>query len=119
MIIGTAQRFAHVDKLLRDITYNVIDCNKTWRFQHCTFYDGWDYENCQNPDMLKRVDHEWMFIRNIDYDSYDTSEIIDNTKRTEFISNEEIMNNRGDIVFNELAVSKVSRKYKKRKDKFK
>ena len=24
MIVGTAQRFAHVDKLLRDITYNVI-----------------------------------------------------------------------------------------------
>ena len=114
MIVGTAQRFAHVDKLLRDITYNVIDCNKYWRLQHNEFYDAWDYENCQNVRMIKRVNHSWSFINNKDYKSYDTSEIIDNAKRTDFISNSEIMEGRGEVVFNELAVNKVSRKYKKR-----
>lgn len=119
MIVGTAQRFAHVDKLLRDITYEVIDCRKIWRWQHTVNYDGWDYENCMNHDMLKRTSHNWQFIRNQDYAAYDTSEIIDNAKRTDFISNEEIMNARGEVQFNELAVSKVSRKFKKRMKKSK
>ena len=114
MIIGTAQRFAHVDKLLRDITYEVIDCNKLWRLQHTVHYDGWDYENCMNHNMLQRTMHEWKFITNIDYKSYDTSEIIDNAKRTDFISNDEIMNARGEVQFNELAITKGSRKFKKR-----
>lgn len=117
MIVGTAQRFAHVDKLLRDITYNVIDCNKYWRLLHNSFYDGWDYENCQNAVMLRRLTHYWNFISNKDYVAYDTSEIIDNAKRTEFISNDEIMTSRGDVVFNDMAVSNVSRKFKKRKIK--
>lgn len=117
MIVGTAQRFAHVDKLLRDITYEVIDCNKYWRLQHTSHYDGWDYENCMNSNMLKRLSHEWQFITNKDYNGYDTSEIIDNTKRTEFMSNEEILTARGEVQFNELAVSKVSRKFKKRTQK--
>lgn len=114
MIVGTAQRFAHVDKLLRDITYEVIDCNKFWRFQHTVHYDGWDYENCMNHDMLKRTYHDWQFISNKDYAGYDTSEIIDNAKRTEFMSNEEILNARGEIQFNELAITKGSKRFKKR-----
>lgn len=119
MIIGTAQRFAHVDKLLRDITYNVIDCNKTWRFLHNEHYDGWDYEIMQNPRMIKRVNHIWYFVNNKDFMSYDTDEIIDNAKRTSFVSNEEILVNRGNVEFNELGVSKVSRKFKKRVQKSK
>lgn len=112
-IVATAQRFAHVDKLLRDITYNVIDCNKKWRFLHNTYYDGWDYENCMNRDFLSRVWHNWYFVRNKDYQSYDTSEIIDNAKRTEFVSNEEIQARRGEVTYNELAVSKPGKKLKK------
>lgn len=119
MIVGTAQRFAHVDKLLRDITYEVIECRKIWRWQHTENYDGWDYENCQNKQMLKRVFHKWVFISNKDYQAYDTSEIIDNAKRTTFMSNDEILAARGDVQFNELAVHRVSSKYKKRMKKFK
>ena len=117
MLVGTAQRFHHVDKLIRDITYEVIDCNKYWRFLHNSHYDGWDYENCMNRDMLKRVFHSWSFVSNKDYKGYDTSEIIDNAKRTDFLSNEEILTMRGDVQFNELAVSRVSRKFKKRMKK--
>lgn len=114
MIVGTAQRFSHVDKLLRDITYEVIDCNKIWRFQHTINYDAWDYENCMNTKMLKRTRHRWQFISDKDFAAYDTDEIIDNAKRTDFISNNEIIAARGDVQFNELGVSKVSRKFKKR-----
>lgn len=113
-IIATAQRFAHVDKLLRDITYNVIDCNKYWRFQHNSYYDGWDYENCMNRDFLARLTHCWNFITNKDYKAYDTDEIIDNVKRTEFVSNDEILERRSNVQFNELAVNKPNRRLKKR-----
>ena len=118
-IVGTAQRFAHVDKLLRDITYEVIDCSKYWRFQHTVHYDAWDYENCMNKNMLKPTFHKWSFITDKDYSSYDTSEIIDNAKRTDFMSNDEILTARGEVQFNELAISKVSRKFKKRMKKSK
>lgn len=113
-IVATAQRFAHVDKLLRDITFNVIECNKHWRYLHLEFYDGWDYENMMNSNMIKRVGHSWRFIDNSDYNCYDTDEIIDNVKKTDFLSNDEILANRGDIVFNDMAVKKPSRKFGKR-----
>lgn len=112
-IIATAQRFAHVDKLLRDITYNVIDCNKYWRLLHNSYYDGWDYENCMNRDFLSRIYHSWSFVSNKDYKAYDTDEIIDNAKRIEFVSNEEILERRSNVQFNELAVHNPNRKLKK------
>ena len=67
-----------------------------------------------NHNMLQRTHHDWQFISNKDYAGYDTSEIIDNAKRTDFISNEEIMNARGEVQFNELAITKGSRRFKKR-----
>lgn len=114
-LILTAQRFAHIDKAIRDITFNVYDCSKHWRFQHIQIYDGWDYENCMNIQMLGRVGHSWSFVTNKWYESYDTSELIDNAKKTDFISNEERQIKLGEVVFNDLGVSKPSRKLKKRR----
>ena len=37
----TSQRFNLTDKLLRDVTQLVVDCNKIWRFQVQTLYDAW------------------------------------------------------------------------------
>lgn len=112
-LICTAQRFAHVDKLLRDITNHVIDCNKYWRFQKNTYYDAWDYENVSNPEMLKSIGKDWYFVTDNWYKSYDTSELIDNAKKTDFISNDEILINRGETQYNELAVKKPGKKLKK------
>lgn len=113
-IVATAQRFAHVDKLIRDITAYVIDCDKHWRFVHNSVYDAYSFENALNPRMIKREYHSWSFIRDKDYKSYDTSEIIDNAKKTEFISNADMRAKYIDTQFNPLAVSKLSRRGKKR-----
>lgn len=113
-IMCTAQRFFMVDKIWRSITTNVYDCNKYWRFQHVACYDAWDYENAMNVQMIRRLGHKWWFVRNIDYDSYDTSQMIDKQKVTDFISNEESIVRKGlDSTVNELAVKKPSKKLKK------
>ena len=45
----TAQRFGHVDALLRQVTSCVIECNKFWRFQRLSTFDAWEMENATNP----------------------------------------------------------------------
>ena len=113
-IMCTAQRFFMVDKIWRSITTNVFDCNKYWRFQHVTYYDAWDYENAMNSQMLQRLGHTWWFVRDIDFASYDTSQMIDKQKVSDFISNEESIVRKGlDATVNELAVKRPSKKLKK------
>lgn len=115
-IMCTAQRFFMVDKIWRSITTNVFDCNKYWRFQHVSCYDAWDYENAMNSQMLQRLGHNWWFIRDIDFASYDTSQMIDKQKVSDFISNEESIVRKGlDSTVNEMAVKKPSKKLKKRR----
>lgn len=117
-IMCTAQRFFMVDKIWRSITNRVIDCNKYWRFQHCSCFDAWEYENAMNTDLIRRQGHLWWFVRDIDFHSYDTSQMIDKKMVSEFISNEETIVRKGlDSTVNELAVAKPSRKLKKLRKK--
>lgn len=118
MIIATAQRFSHVDKLVRDITRDVVVCDKLYRFMRTTTYDAWNYENCMNTDFLKPLSRGCVFISNDDYNSYDTSELIDNFKKETFVSNSTILVNRGTVEFNDMLVSKKSlkRKFLKKRD---
>lgn len=118
-IIATAQRFAHVDKLLRDITYRVIDCDKMWRFMRTASYDAWDYENIQNKEWLKPIDISCQFILDEDYNSYDTQELIDNFKKTDFLSNDIILSRRGDVQYNEMLADSKHLKRKLRKKRIK
>ena len=113
-IMCTAQRFFMVDKIWRSITTNVYDCSKIWRFQHVSVYDAWDYENAMNSQMLQRLGHNWWFVRDIDYVSYDTSQMIGKQQASDFISNEESIVRKGlDSVVNELAIKKPNKRIKK------
>lgn len=113
-IMCTAQRFFMVDKIWRSITTNVYDCNKYWRFQHVCCYDAWDYENAMNAQMVQKLGHRWWFVRDIDFASYDTSQMISKDSVKEFISNEESIVRKGlDATVNEMAVAKPSRKLRK------
>ena len=113
-IMCTAQRFFMVDKIWRSITTNVIDCNKYWRFAHASYYDAWDYENAMNTQLIKRYYHSWWFVKNSDYNGYDTSEMISKSSAHDFISNEEAIVRKGlDSQVNELAVKNHARSRKK------
>ena len=104
-ILCSAQRFHMVDKLWRSITDYVIDCNKFWRFQHCEVFDAWDLENAVNRDILRRKQNIWWFVKNQDYNCYDTSEMIKKHTAEDFISNDQTLVRKGmDLVVNDKAV---------------
>lgn len=91
----TAQRFNQVDALLRQVTQNVIECNKVWRFQIQSVYDGYQLENCINPLLVVPLSRSCWFVRNRDYGYYDTLACVDNLKKAEMsgdmISQKEIL----------------------------
>lgn len=104
-IMCSAQRFFMVDKLFRSITTNVINCNKFWRFQHCEVYDAWDLENAQNYSLIKRHANMWWFIKNQDFNSYNTEQMVSKQCAEEFISNDESLVRRGmDLMVNDKAI---------------
>lgn len=93
-LVCTAQRFSHVDKLLRDITAEVIVCRKKWRVCMNYAYDGWDYENTPAQFAIKPFWKLAYVATDSLYNAYDTDEIIDNVKKTDFVSNDEILASR-------------------------
>lgn len=77
----TAQRFQHVDALLRQVTSYVIDCDKTWRFQGNNRYVAWEMENAANPLLLTPVRRNAWFVKDSDYNAYNTLACVGNLKK--------------------------------------
>lgn len=80
-IFYTAQRFNHVDALLRQVTQTVISCQKVWRLQRQFLYDAYELENCTNPTDVKPKGSRCWFVRNKDYSRYDTLACVDNLSK--------------------------------------
>lgn len=91
----TAQRFGHVDALLRQVTSYVLDCDKLWRFQRLNFYDAWDLENATNVQLVAPMSRSCWFVRNRDYEAYNTLACVGNLQKAmkagEMMSEEEIL----------------------------
>lgn len=83
------------------------------------YYDAWDYENSMNVKLIKPMFNTWWFVKDGDFDSYDTTQMISRSMASDFISNEESIVRRGlDATVNELAInrpSKILRKSRKKK----
>lgn len=114
---GTSQRFAHCDKLLRDVTHNVVQCKKIWRFQVLSWYDAWQLENAQNPELVQPVKISAWFVRNADYAAYDTLAVVGNLEKS---FNEGDMLSEAEILANQVPgsgdldrVTKPSRKLRR------
>lgn len=115
----TAQRFGHVDALLRQVTSYVVECDKLWRFQRQNFYDAWDLENATNSQLLRPYRRGCWFVRDRDYRAYNTLACVGNLKhamqRGDMMSEEEILKlqqNTQDA--NMDGVSRPSRKWMRR-----
>lgn len=78
MLVYNAQRFQHVDKLLRDVTTYVIECQKIWRVCIQKTYDAFVVENCSDPTTLKPDARRGWFIRDKDFNAYDTLACVGN-----------------------------------------
>lgn len=91
----TAQRFGHVDALLRQVTSYVIDCDKLWRFQRLNYYDAWDLENASSTQLVQPYRKSCWFVRNRDYNAYNTLACVGNLKKSmkagEMMTEEEIL----------------------------
>lgn len=91
----TAQRFGHVDALLRQVTSYVIDCDKLWRFQRLRLYDAWELENATNTQMIRPFSRRCWFVLDRDYNAYNTLACVGNLKKSmqagDMMSEEEIL----------------------------
>lgn len=105
----TSQRFSLTDKLLRDVTQTVYECNKVWRFMGQSVYDAYQLENAGNPELVKPIRKGGFFVRNRDYNAYDTLAVVDNLKKSfdasDFLSDEEILTLRNPSKFNDVSIN--------------
>lgn len=91
----TAQRFGHVDALLRQVTSYVVECDKFWRFQRLNYFEAWDLENAANTQLVAPISKRCWFVKDKDYAAYDTLACVGNLKKAmkagDMMSEEEIL----------------------------
>lgn len=94
-IVYNAQRFQHVDALLRQVTSYVITCNKVWRVVVHEKYSAWDLENAKSDSLLSPVERFGWFVRDRDYQAYDTLACVGNLQKScesgDMLSEKEIL----------------------------
>lgn len=94
-IIYNAQRFNHVDALLRQVTSYVVHCQKVWRVVILRKYDAWDLENAKDILHLKPLSVSSWFATDKDFDQYDTLACVGNLEKSclghDMISETEIL----------------------------
>lgn len=116
-IIYDAQRFMHVDALLRQVTSYVVECKKVWRFMVSNKYDAWELENAQSPRMCTPVWRFGWFIRDRDFNAYDTLACVDNLSKSckegDMLTEEEILALRQNNGSDMEVVQKPSLTYRK------
>lgn len=81
-LVYTAQRFSHVDALLRQVTSYVVQCNKCWRFMVQSQYDAFALENASDPTLVKPMRKFGWFIENKDFSAYDTLACVGNLAKS-------------------------------------
>lgn len=111
-IMCDAQRFGMIDIAFRRISTWVEDCNKHWRFQCNKVYDAWEMENAINPQFVKPLLRTCFFVRDKDYNGYDTTESVTRYNSADFISNKESLERKGYTLADLSIVGKKTRKAK-------
>lgn len=117
-LIYTAQRFGHVDALLRQVTSSVIECNKIWRLQCHNTYDAWDLENAGSSLKVKPLSRGGFFVTDADYNAYDSIAVVENLvkdwKNGDMMSAAEILLAQGVQNSSEDNARRLKKKYRKK-----
>ncbi|WP_069650996.1 zonular occludens toxin domain-containing protein [Caloranaerobacter ferrireducens] len=117
VIFATAQRFKHVDALIRQITFCVVESKtlfKRWTFNK--YYDAEEYEQTIDiynfkPNPLRRLSFiQTDRLRRM----YDTYEMISKAKKQEFLTPVEILEKQG-VVSSVTILDKDTKKTLKKK----
>ena len=74
----SSQKFLLVDKLLREVTFWVYDCNKIGRIMVHNIFDAFDMENATNLSLVKPLRRTGWLIMDKDYNAYDTLACVGN-----------------------------------------
>lgn len=123
LMVYDAQRFNHVDALLRQVTLAVIECKKVWRFLIQYEYDAYEMENAVNPTLLTPRFRGGWFVRDRDYNAYDTLACVGNLKKSfeqgDMLTEEQILALQCNQPVNMEAVSKPNRRYIRGRKKLK
>lgn len=82
MLVYNAQRFNHVDALLRQVTTYVVQCRKVWRVVIQDTFDAYTLENSSDPTTVKSLGSSGWFVRDKDFESYDTLATVGNLRRS-------------------------------------
>ncbi|MBD5531132.1 MAG: hypothetical protein HDQ98_16145 [Lachnospiraceae bacterium] len=82
MLVYDAQRFNHVDALLRQVTSYVVECKKVWRFMVHHYYDAYQLECASDPSLVRSQRKTGWFIRDRDFAAYDTLACVGNLKKS-------------------------------------
>lgn len=94
-IFGTSVRYNLIDKLVRDVTQTSVQCHKFWRVVILSYFDGWTVENTSDVTKLKPKRIRTYFVRNKDFNAYDTVACVenfkDNVKAGKHLTDSEIM----------------------------
>lgn len=116
----TAQRFGHMDALLRQVTTDVYECKyfKPLRIQQIKVYDAWECENCSNLMLLKPLSVRYHYTTNEDYENYDTNAMVEEISKkcseNDFYSDTDVLTRQGSTDSDIQMLNKPKRKLKKR-----
>lgn len=120
-LVYTAQRFNHVDALLRQVTSYVISCDKCWRVMVHRKYDAYELEYASNPLDVTPIQSFGWFIRDKDFNAYDTLACVQNLSKSctegDMISEAEILALQSSTPTDMDAVKKPSRAFFRRQRK--
>lgn len=90
-----SQKFNLTDKLMRDVTEQVINCKKVWRIMIHYVYDPSDLEQTANLSNLKPLRRYGWYIKDCDYNNYSTTQLcnrlITACENNDFISETDIL----------------------------
>lgn len=118
MLVYNAQRFNHVDALLRQVTTYVVQCRKIWRVVVQDTFDAYTLENCSDPTTVKSIGSSGWFVSNKDFESYDTLATVGNLRRSvemgDMDSEIEIINRQANNVKDVGYFRKIRQAFKKR-----
>lgn len=117
-IFYTSQKFRLVDKLLRDVTQEVIACRKWWRLMVHLIYNADDMEQASNPNLIEPILRMGFFIRDKHFNAYDTFAVVEKLEKAvssgDMRTEEEILTARGQLQGDLEQVTKPSRQLVKR-----
>lgn len=113
----SSQKFKLTDALMRSVTQNCINCKKIWRFMVQSVYDADEIEYASDPTMVKPRKRTGFFVRDFDYNSYDTLACVDKLKKSvdenDMMTPEEILAMRGEMNPNNDNIGHMSHRLKR------